>query len=84
MPGFAARTDRARQVRIGPPGDDGIAATVTACVYFGTDTHVHLRLPDGSAVVARVQSPPSGDAGLAPGAAVTLRFAPGAVQVLDD
>ena len=75
---------RPEQVRIGPPGAEGIAATVAACVYFGTDTHVHARLSDGAEVVARVQSPPSGDAGLAPGSAVTLRFAPGAVQVLDD
>jgi spermidine/putrescine transport system ATP-binding protein len=75
---------RPEQVRIGPPETDGIPATVASCVYFGTDTHVHLHLQDGSEVVARVQSPPSGDAGFAPGSAVTLRFAPGAVQVLDD
>jgi spermidine/putrescine transport system ATP-binding protein len=75
---------RPEQVRLAPAGDEGIPATVASCVYFGTDTHVHLHLPDGAEVVARVQSPPSGDAGLAPGTAVTMRFAPGAVQVLDD
>jgi spermidine/putrescine transport system ATP-binding protein len=75
---------RPEQVRIGPEGDDGIAARVASCVYFGTDTHVHVHLADGAEIVARVQSPPSGDAGLAPGTAVSLRFAPGAVQVLDD
>jgi spermidine/putrescine transport system ATP-binding protein len=75
---------RPEQVRIAAAGTDGIPATVARCVYFGTDTHVHVMLDGGVEVVARVQSPPSGDAGFAPGAHVVVRFAPDAVQVLDD
>jgi spermidine/putrescine transport system ATP-binding protein len=33
-----------------------LTATVTQMVFFGTDTHVHLRLLDGTALVARVQN----------------------------
>lgn len=75
---------RPEQVRIAAAGTGGIPAVVARCVYFGTDTHVHMTLEGGVEVVARVQSPPSGDAGFAPGAHVVVRFAPDAVQVLDD
>ncbi|EEW25707.1 ABC transporter ATP-binding protein [Rhodobacter ferrooxidans] len=78
-------TIRPEQVRIGPADEPGaLAATVRSWVYFGTDTHCHLGLADGSEVVARLQSPASGDAGLHQGDKVGLRFAPGAAQVLGD
>jgi spermidine/putrescine transport system ATP-binding protein len=72
---------RPEQVRIVPATEDGaIPATVTGAVYFGTDTHVHLALSDGAEVVARVQA---GSDLPETGAAVGLRFAPGAAQVLE-
>ena len=78
-------TVRPEQVRLAGPDEPGaIPATVTSLVYFGTDTHCHLTLTDGSAVVARLQSPATGAAGFDPGQKVALRFAPGAVQVLED
>ena len=78
-------TIRPEQVRIAAADEAAtLHATITNLVYFGTDTHVHAELADGSAVVARVQSPASGDAGLQRGAKVGLRFAPGAVQVVGD
>ncbi|MFN3825383.1 MAG: ABC transporter ATP-binding protein [Pseudorhodobacter sp.] len=76
---------RPEQVRIVPPGDpDSIPATLRDWVYFGTDTHCHLALSDGVEVVARVQSPVSGEADLVRGAAMGLRIADGAAQVLGD
>lgn len=76
---------RPEQVRIVAPDDpDAIPATLRDWVYFGTDTHCHLVLSDGTEIVARVQSPVSGEAGLARGEAMGLRFAPGAAQVLRD
>ena len=75
---------RPEQVRIGEPGGGAIAARVKFNVYFGTDTHCHLALADGTEVVARVQSPASGESGIVEGAEVGLRFAPGAAQVLED
>ena len=76
---------RPEQVRIVAAEEAGaIAATVRMLVYFGTDTHCHLALADGTEVVARVQSPASGEAGIVEGSAVGIRFAPGAAQVLED
>jgi spermidine/putrescine transport system ATP-binding protein len=77
-------TIRPEQLRLGPPGDGAIAGRVANLVYFGTDTHCHLHLADGTELVARLQSPATGDAGLAMGEAVGIRFAPGALQVLED
>ncbi|THD84572.1 ABC transporter ATP-binding protein [Aliigemmobacter aestuarii] len=76
---------RPEQVRLTAEDEaDTIRATVRDLVYFGTDTHCHLMLSDGEEVVARLQSPASGDAGLSEGQIVGLRLAPGAVQVLGD
>ena len=77
-------TVRPEQVRIGAVEDGAIPATVANLVYFGTDTHCHMHLKDGAEIVARLQSPASGEAGLAKGQTVGLRFGPGAVQVLED
>ena len=84
-PGAVTLTVRPEQVRLVAAGEPGaIAATVKFQVYFGTDTHCHLALADGSEVVARLQSPANGEAGIEPGQVVGIRFAPGAAQVLED
>lgn len=84
-PGAVTLTIRPEQVRLVAAGEPGaIAAVVKFQVYFGTDTHCHLALADGTEVVARLQSPASGEAGIEPGQAVGIRFAPGAAQVLED
>jgi spermidine/putrescine transport system ATP-binding protein len=78
-------TVRPEQVRLCDPSEAGaIAATLTNLVYFGTDTHCHLALSDGTEVVARQQSTASGDISLSQGQKLGLRFAPGAVQVLEE
>jgi spermidine/putrescine transport system ATP-binding protein len=83
--GTVTLTVRPEQVRIVGAGEAGaISARVKFLVYFGTDTHCHLLLADGTEVVARVQSPASGEAGIEEGSDVGLRFAPGAAQVLED
>jgi len=74
---------RPEQVRLVLPSD-GLKATVRSLVYFGTNTHCHLHLADGTEIVARLQSPASGDAGLTDGQVVGLRFADGAVQRVED
>ena len=76
---------RPEQVRVQTADTAGaIPATITNWVYFGTDTHCHLVLADGSSVVARLQGPAMGEAGLEIGANVAVSFAPGAAQVLKD
>ncbi len=72
---------RPEQVRI---GDGTLQGRVAETVYFGTDTHCHLRMSDDTEVVARMQSPPSGDTGLQEGQTVAFDFVPGAVRVLED
>ncbi len=72
---------RPEQVRIGSDGP--LPATLTRTVYFGTDTHCHMALSDGTEIVARLQSPPSGDVGLKDGQGVRIDFAPGALQILE-
>jgi spermidine/putrescine transport system ATP-binding protein len=83
--GKVTLTVRPEQVRLCSPDEPGaIPAQVRHLVYFGTDTHCHLDLSDGAEVVARVQSPANGEAGLSAGQSVAIRFAPGAAQVLED
>lgn len=78
-------TVRPEQVRLVATTDaDAIPAKVTNLVYFGTDTHCHMALPDGAEVVARLQSPATGEEGLTKGQSVAIRFMPGALQVLED
>jgi len=91
VPVSGAKADKAtlairpEQVRLTPAAETGsIPATITNLVYFGTDTHCHLALADGAEVVARLQSPATGEAGLAKGQEVGLRFTDGALQVLED
>lgn len=85
VPGKVTLAIRPEQVRVLASGTGGaIPATITNWVYFGTDTHCHLVLSDGSPVVARLQSPALGEAGLEIGKQVALQFAPGAAQVLQD
>ncbi|MEO3415770.1 ABC transporter ATP-binding protein [Roseovarius sp. CAU 1744] len=75
---------RPEQVRLCSAEESAnLSATITDTVYFGTDTHCHMRLADQTEIVARLQSPPSGEIGLKRGETVGLRFAPGALQVLD-
>jgi spermidine/putrescine transport system ATP-binding protein len=81
--GVATVSVRPEQVRLALPSD-GLKATVRTLVYFGTDTHCHMALQDGTELVARLQSPASGDAGLSEGQAVGIRFAEGAVQRVED
>ncbi|MEM6374973.1 MAG: ABC transporter ATP-binding protein [Pseudomonadota bacterium] len=72
---------RPEQVRI---GDGPLEGVVADTVYFGTDTHCHLRLCADTEIVARMQSPPSGDVGLSQGQTIRFGFVEGAVRVLEE
>jgi spermidine/putrescine transport system ATP-binding protein len=76
------RPEQIRVIETDAPGS--LPATVTESVYFGTDSHCHFALADGTEVVVRLQSPASGDVGLSRGQNVFLRFEPGALMVLED
>ena len=82
--GTATVIVRPEQLRLGAEHEGVLKAKVRTLVYFGTDTHCHLALSDGTEIVARLQSPASGDAGLAEGQAVGIRFAEGALQAVEE
>ena len=53
-------------------------------VYFGTDTHYHLRLESGEGFIVRAQNEPGQVAGFAQGHEVGVEIGRDAVQVLRD
>ena len=53
-------------------------------VYFGTDTHLHVRLDDGTDFVLRRQNSPTETDHCVTGQRVGLSFPNGAAQVLRD
>jgi spermidine/putrescine transport system ATP-binding protein len=53
-------------------------------VYFGTDTHYHVKLSRGGEFIVRQQNSFSGDANFKTGQAVGIGFEGGAAQVLKD
>jgi len=65
-------------------GDGDLVGTLQNAVYFGTDTHFHVMLKDGSAFVARSQNARDTVDQIEVGAEVGIRFAPKATQVLRD
>lgn len=63
---------------------NAIPAVVEQSVYFGTDSHVHLRLTDGSKVVVRQQLGTGRVEIPDPGSPAAVGFAPEAAQILED
>ena len=56
--------------------------TMANIVYFGTDTHYHVKLSDGSTFIVRAQNKPHEAGGFAEGDAVTVSFPGNAARVL--
>ena len=75
---------RPEHAEITDTADATLRGTLDSAVYFGTDTHCHMSLPDGAEIVARLQSLATGEDGLTIGQPVGLHFMPGALQVLED
>jgi spermidine/putrescine transport system ATP-binding protein len=73
---------RPEQAEAVEPGAGDLAAEVEQAVFFGTDTHLHLRLADGQPFVLRRQNRP-GQPAPRPGTRLGVRLAPGALQVLE-
>ncbi|MGB7271189.1 MAG: ABC transporter ATP-binding protein [Albidovulum sp.] len=79
---LAIRPEHLRIVDASTKG--AVQAVVGSSVYFGTDSHVNLKLGDGTEVVARVQTDAEGSAAPQKGSSVGLVFTPGSIQVLED
>jgi spermidine/putrescine transport system ATP-binding protein len=66
----------------GTPGT--LPATIERIVYFGTDTHIHARLGDQTALTIRRQNRPGGSNAPSEGAEIGVGIPPGVAQVLKD
>ncbi len=64
--------------------DADLTGVLENVIYFGTDTHYHVKLADGGMFVARVQNRCSGDDAPEVGREVGVRIEPGALQLLKD
>lgn len=74
---------RPEQIELAEDAPADLTGRVEGDTFFGTDTHLHLRLEDGQGVVLRRQNRP-GRPGPPHGATVALRLAPGALRVLPE
>lgn len=61
-----------------------LAAQVERLVYFGTDTHVHLRLADGSPLVSRVQNGLRGGQPCREGDTIRINLPADALRIMPD
>ncbi len=61
-----------------------LTGTVENVVYFGTDTHIHVRLDDGSTFIVRQQNARAEPCGFAVGDRAGIEIAADAAQVLRD
>jgi spermidine/putrescine transport system ATP-binding protein len=75
---------RPEHVVLGPGQGVGLSvpARVDRLVYFGTDTHVHLRLADGAQLVARVQNALRGGAPCGEGDEISITLPTDALRLL--
>jgi spermidine/putrescine transport system ATP-binding protein len=76
------RPEHAQLVR--PGGRADLTGTLETAVYFGTDTHYHVRLVGGASFIVRRQNSRAGAAQFADGEAVGIVLEPHAAQVLRD
>lgn len=76
---------RPEHIEIADVGAAGsLAATVATVVYFGTDTHIHAHLADGTPVIIRQQNRRDGSGVPQTSASIGLVLPAGASQVLRD
>ncbi len=74
---------RPEQADAVPEAEGDMVAEVVDAVFFGTDTHLQLSLPDGQRFVLRWRNRP-GQAPPLRGARLGIRLAPGALQLIED
>ena len=77
---IVVRPEHARAVKTGGQ----LSGTVENVVYFGTDTHIHVRLDDGSLFTVRQQNARSQTCGFEVGERAGIEIAADAAQVLRD
>jgi spermidine/putrescine transport system ATP-binding protein len=76
------RPEHARLTAVGEGAP--LTGRLETIVYFGTDTHYHLRLADGDPFVVRMQNRRGAEEAFVEGAEVGIAIGENAVQVLKD
>ncbi|CAN7767954.1 ABC transporter ATP-binding protein [Mesorhizobium sp. LjNodule214] len=74
------RPEHARLVK----GTGDLAGTIETVVYFGTDTHIHVRLDGGEAFIVRQQNSRCASCGFERGDKVGISIGDDAAQLLKD
>ncbi|PTM93513.1 ABC transporter ATP-binding protein [Mycoplana dimorpha] len=75
---------RPEHAELAAAGSGTFDGTLGEVIYFGTDTHFHVRLDDGGTFIVRRQNTRSGAAAPETGARVGVRLGEGAAQILKD
>ena len=75
---------RPEHARLSSAEEGLLAGDLREIVYFGTDTHYHVALDDGTAFVLRQQNGPDTDTGFGKGDRVGVVFRDDVAQVLGD
>ena len=78
--GIVVRPEHAKLIKAAAD----LAGTVENIVYFGTDTHIHVRLDGGEPFIVRQQNTRSADFGFEQGEKVGIKIGDDAAQVLKD
>jgi spermidine/putrescine transport system ATP-binding protein len=75
---------RPEHARLTSASEGLLSGTLGNVVYFGTDTHFHVTLQDGTTFVLRQQNAPDVASGVAQGDEVGITFPPAVAQALRD
>lgn len=82
---LAIRPEHSQVIQVGPDSDEAfISGNLDNIVYFGTDTHYHVRLSDGSLFIVRQQNSQILGDTLAKNETVGIHFAADAARILWD
>ena len=75
---------RPEHASLAAPGAGNFDGTLEDAIYFGTDTHFHVRLDNGDAFIVREQNIRAGQAPHNKGERVAIKLGPNAAQILKD
>ena len=75
---------RPENATLAPVTKGALSGVVENIVYFGTDTHVHLKLDDGTPFIVRQQNASSSATAATQGKRFGISIAPGTPRVLKD
>lgn len=73
---------RPENASLGPPATGQLTGVVEGIVYFGADTHIYVKLPDGTPFLIRQQNATTVELSIGPGQQVFVKIAAGTARLL--